>query len=772
MAKWKIARVSGAGTFGQQETAAHNATLAPRRWGKRLDQPMPVNACETAAGATAPNNLDTTQRAEHSPPAQPLGLLPLAVADLARSGIVPKEAAKLGLFAVENARAQSCFPELRAEPALVIPYFNLDGSPITFDRDGEAFPFVRLRYLGEQTSRQGFTGPSRNGKYAQPARSGVHAYFPPCRPWLEIAKDPREPILLVEGEKKAARLALEGFNAIGIGGCWNFRRPGGLEGIKELVPELECIVWEGRDVRLALDGDAATNASIAAAEGQLALELGLNRGAHVFQIRFPAGADGQRQGADDYIQSAGVEAFEKLALAAPKMREADAFVAELNREYAVICISGKTFIMREEHDGTLNRRRLSYFSRRDFDLLLANRMVANPNDPTKRAPLAKVWVEHPHRRQYQGGLTLAPLRDVPDGVFNLWRGFSVEPTPGDWSLMNDHLRENICAGDQDCFDYALNWMARMVQHPGEPGQVAVVLRGGRGVGKGVVASALGRLINDHFIHATQADHVTGKFNGHLQDCVYLFGDEAFFAGNPAHEKILNGLITESTRLSEQKFQNAVTVPNYVHLILSTNSDFAVPAATDERRYFVLDVPDHPHKQDTTYFGRIADQMGAGGYSAMLYDLQQRDISKFDVRRVPQTAALADQKRHTLHARGGTVAWLQDVLTAGTIKHMGDPPLPITWTEGGLLVPRNALFDAYEEWERRRPGRARADSRESFGRHCSAVLGDTFQGGDNIRLPKNMDAQRSRAYRLAGLEACREAFRQSQRMPTLWSADHD
>jgi hypothetical protein len=724
-----------------------------------------------AASSSAPTNTDTKPTAPANPVAPPTDMLPLSVADLQRSGIAPSDAAKLGMFSVANARAEGPFPELRSEPALVIPYFNLDGSPLTFERDGVPFLFVRVRYLGKQPPNRGFNGPDTHGKYGQPARSGVHPYFPQCISWAEVAQNSKVPLFLVEGEKKAARLALEGFNAIGIGGCWNFRRQGGLQGIRELIPELEQILWNGRDVYLALDGDVATNSSIAAAEGQLALEFGLRRGANVFQIRFPAGCDGQRQGADDYIQTVGVASFEKLAVASPKMREADALVAELNREYAVICIGGKTFIMREEHDDILNRRRLSYFARRDFELTYANRLVAKPSDPGKQAPLAKVWLEHPHRREYLGGLTLAPLRDVPDGVFNLWRGFSIEATPGNWSLMRDHIRDNICGGDHECFEYFLNWMARLVQCPGEAGQVAIVLRGGRGVGKGVVASALGRLISDHFIHAFQADHVVGKFNGHLQDCVYLFGDEAFFAGNPAHEKILNGLITESTRLSEQKFQSAITVPNYVHLILSTNSEFAVPAATDERRYFVLDVPDHAHKQDTSYFGTMAEQMDAGGYAAMLYELQNRVISKFDVRRVPQTSALADQKRHTLHARGGTLAWLQDVLTAGAIKHLGDAANVTTWTAAGLLVSRNALFDAYEEWERRRAGRAHPDSRETFGRRLQASLGTAF-AGDNLRVSRNVDAQRPRAYRLGPLEACREALRKSQNMPTLWSTDHD
>jgi hypothetical protein len=164
-------------------------------------------------------------------------------------------------------------------------------------------------------------------------------------------------------------------------------------------------------------------------------------------------------------------------------------------------------------------------------------------------------------------------------------------------------------------------------------------------------------------------------------------------------------------------------------------------------------------------------MGTGGQAAMFHDPQLRDLSKFDVRRVPQTAALADQKRYTLHTRDGTLAWLQDVLTAGAIKHMGDPPCAIAWTEKGLLVSRNELFDAYEEWERRRPRRGHAESRETFGRPLQVCLSDAFVGGD-LRLPKSVHHQRPRAYELASLSQCRAAFRSSQKMVGPWSADNE
>jgi hypothetical protein len=673
------------------------------------------------------------------------------------------------MFSVESARAELPYPEFRDQAALVIPYYDAPGKVVTFERDGvQNLPFCRVRYLGPPPPQKlGFSGPKKLGKYGQPVRSGVHAFLPLGVDWAAVAANPREPVFLCEGEKKATKLALEGYNAVGIGGCWNWLRAGGLKDVKHLLHDLEDFVWESRDVYLALDGDAATNASVAAAECHLALEFGLRRGASVYRIRFPAAADGSRMGADDYIVAHGVEAFEKLARGAEKMREADALVAELNTEYAVVCTGGKTFAAHFGVDDARQCQKVAYFSKHDFELRLANRDTTNP-DTDKPAKLAKVWLAHPQRRQYLGGVTLAPLREVPEDTLNLWRGFSVAPRAGDWSLLRTHILENICSGNRLWFDYLMDWLARLVQVPGEPGQVAIAMRGKKGVGKGKFACWVGRLMRDHFFHATQSEHVVGKFNSHLLDTVLLFADEALFAADPRNEKILNGLITEETRTSEQKFMPAITVPNYLHLVMATNSTWAVPATENERRYFVLDVSD-AHMQDLPYFAAIDRQMESGGAEAMLHELHHRDISNFEVRRVPRTAALAEQQVQTLHGRGDVAGWVYDFLSSGEIKGDRFDDVAFRWASGELEIPKNEARRIFDGWAKQRGRRPVVPV--LFGREMRAVLSGALSEKRPRRATANgrrEDGERPENYVLRPLEDCRAAYRVALAMPDLWS----
>src|SRR5262249_26557911 len=177
---------------------------------------------------------------------------------------------------------------------------------------------------------------------------------------------------------------------------------------------------------------------------------------------------------------------------------------------------------------------------------------------------------------------------------------------------------------------------------GTAGEVAVGLRGKEGTGKGVFSREFGRLFGSHFRHLMQAKHLTGHFNNPLQQCSVLYSDESFFSGGPSPESTLKGLITEPTLFIEPKGLDGFTVRNCIHLLMSSNSDWVVPAGADARRYFVLNVSD-ARMQDGDYFGAITRQMESGGREALLHLLLNRDISKFDPRRVPQTEALAEQK---------------------------------------------------------------------------------------------------------------------------------
>jgi hypothetical protein len=319
----------------------------------------------------------------------------------------------------------------------------------------------------------------------------------------------------------------------------------------------------------------------------------------------------------------------------------------LNEKHAVIGdMGGRCRIISEVVDLGLGspRMRLAKQSFDDFRNRYMNRFVTvgkTEDGKPKLKAAGAWWLGHPMRRQYDS-LVFAPGREV-EGAYNLWQGFACEALPGDkHEPFLAHVRDNICNGNHEIYTYVLGWMARAVQNPAQPGEVALVTRGGQGTGKGVFGRHFGSLWGRHFLQISNAKHLVGQFNSHLRDCVFLFADEAFFAGDRQHESILKTLITEDTFMAEAKGVDAEVAPNYVHLYMASNKSWVVPAGADERRVMIVDVGEDK-KQDGSYFAAIQAAMDGGGRESLLHYLMTYDLSGFSVRATPKTEALRDQK---------------------------------------------------------------------------------------------------------------------------------
>lgn len=358
---------------------------------------------------------------------------------------------------------------------------------------------------------------------------------------------------------------------------------------------------------------------------------------------------------------------------APELRE-------LNARHAVIGnYGGKCRVIEEVIDANTGRPRLTHQNFECFTHRYMNRKVYVGDDEKSRpihVPLGKWWLGHSSRRQYDR-VVFSPGREV-EGAYNLWRGFDCEARPGDCSLFLEHLRENLCGGVGHLYEYLVGWMANAVQRPAQPGYAAVVMRGDRGVGKSYFAKTFGSLWGRHFLHVAHATHLVGNFNAHLRDCCVLFADEAFWAGDKKNESVLKALITEETMAIEAKGIDVEASANFLHLILASNDRWVVPAGWDERRFLVLDVSP-AHAQDTAYFGRMENQMRSGGREALLHMLLGRNLEGYDVRTIPKTAALQDQKDETISRKDPVYAWFLEALRSGDLSistRAGQPVLHV------------------------------------------------------------------------------------------------
>jgi len=169
--------------------------------------------------------------------------------------------------------------------------------------------------------------------------------------------------------------------------------------------------------------------------------------------------------------------------------------------------------------GTIEEDEITFMEKTTLDQRYANKKVQIGTDKDGNPiymPLAKWWFEHEQRRQYTSGVCFEPEDNSNSNKLNLWRGFTVAPRPGnghkDWM---QHVKDVICAGDEDHFDYLIKWCARLFQHPASQSEVAVVLRGREGTGKNTFVNGLAILLGRHFFESANSSEFLGQFTSHL-----------------------------------------------------------------------------------------------------------------------------------------------------------------------------------------------------------------------------------------------------------------
>ena len=130
-------------------------------------------------------------------------------ADLAKSGLSAEQIAACGFDSIhiprDIARLLKWSKADGLGSCLLIPYRRSDGSIVSVDE------FARLKPDCPRTD----TKSKKPIKYESPKGSTTRLYFPPnsCRLLADISV----PLLITEGEKKAAKADQEGFACVGLG---------------------------------------------------------------------------------------------------------------------------------------------------------------------------------------------------------------------------------------------------------------------------------------------------------------------------------------------------------------------------------------------------------------------------------------------------------------------------------------------------------------------------------------------------------------------------
>jgi phage/plasmid-associated DNA primase len=323
----------------------------------------------------------------------------------------------------------------------------------------------------------------------------------------------------------------------------------------------------------------------------------------------------------------------------------------------------------------------------------------------------------------------------------MWKGFARNAQQGLCTLYWNHVKDNICNGDLETYEYLRKWLAYVFQHP-DVVHTGLVLCGSQGVGKNSFVEPLGVLLGSHYAPLSSINELVSNFNFHLKNAVLIHANEAVWGGNRKELGTLKAMITEQTCLIEGKGKDRIVVRNFKHVIISSNEDWPVHLDPDDRRFLVLRVSEK-HKEDHEYFKAIQNELNNGGYEALLFDLLHEDLTNFNPRRMPSSA---DSFSIKMRSTESPDRYLYEALCAGGFS-IGENQQKIEPVWQGP-IPKDLVYQDYVAWCEK--SHETVLTHALFGRAIRKILitlEDTRPSGNS----------RMRCYKFSSLKQAQEEF---------------
>lgn len=597
----------------------------------------------------------------------------------------------------------------------LIPYFDLDG---------KVSKFWRYRYL--ETTKTGFDAITnkKDLRYAQPGRSLNELYLPPVggTNWKSIAANPEIPLVITEGELKAACATKLGFPTIGLGGVWCFKSNNAR---MPLLPMFHEFQWRERIVYICYDSDAVTNPQVMTAENALARELTL-LGACPYVVRIPfLERDNKKIGLDDYLVDEGVDAYRELLDGAAEWRAAQELFA-LNQE--VVYVRDPGVIL---HMGDLRRIAPRAFTDHAYSTrIYYEEQVTDKGTKMVERSAAKEWLKWPHRAEVQR-VTYEPgaERVTRKNELNVWSGWSVEPERGDISPWRD-LLDFIFGPKNPHRKWFEQWCAYPLQHPGTKLYSSPVVWGRKhGTGKSLIGYTLGKIYGSNFTEISD-ENIHESHNEWAENKQFVMGDEITSGDKRGIADRLKSMITRKLLRLNPKYIPSYTVPDRINYYFTSNHPDSFFLEDDDRRFFIHEVTGQPlpvqfYKNYEAWMGK--DEKIGPGISALFAHLLSLDVSDFDpTGHAPVTEAKRDMIDGGRSDLASWVATLRD--DPDTVLRVDQQVLKFDlWRAEDLL----ALYDPLEKGKVTANGLAREMRRAGFVRPCGTVGCRTSQG--QVRL---------------------------------------
>lgn len=207
---------------------------------------------------------------------------------------------------------------------------------------------------------------------------------------------------------------------------------------------------------------------------------------------------------------------------------------------------------------------------------------------------------------------------------------------------------------------------------------------------------------------------------------------------------LKAAITGNTIWVESKEKDKIEIPNYRKFIAASNERYALPLDPDDRRWLVLECSGH-NVSNKKYFDNILEELNNGGYEALLYELQRRNLSKFNPRKLPINDNAFDLKLQC------APSFLQYLYTALTEEKFNlDSTAGFPWRDSEIVIRTDLLRDYYRAFC------LKEKLTLQNAKECGWVLKNLFKGTSFKKGRKRFEASiRQEVYAFPAISTAKE-----------------
>lgn len=532
---------------------------------------------------------------------------------LQNSGLTIEDNKRLKIKHLDPQETRKIIPSAPALDSFYIPYFHTNGSPSNF---------FRIRLVSNY-SRFGV----KPLRYLQPPNTVSEVYLPPLISWEDTVKDPTEPIIITEGELKAAAATKHGFAAAGLGGVWSFTKD------HRLLPWFGEVSWRNRTVYIVYDNDAKSNPQVAKAQLALARRL-IELEAHPRIVSLPE--SDVKIGLDDYLLTHSADELRSL-LTLSRPLEEDLELWRMNEEYV--------YIRNVQRIAAINSSPPRLMTVNIFkDLEVANRFYFAPSvgkDLTpkmERRPISKAWMEWAGRATLEDVDYMPGKPKIHDNKLNTWPGWGAQPSSNprpDVSPFLEFLGYLLEGAEPDILEWVLDWLAFPLCNPGEKLSTAVLIWGRyQGTGKSLLGYTMKRIYGQNFSEVSNRE-VHSNFNDWKTNKQFVMCDELRGDDKRGFYDDLKSWITNETFVINKKYQAMYIAKDSTNYYLTSNDATSLYVNQHDRRLFVWNTVAQPRPKE--YYLEYIKWLDEGGASDLFRFFLDRNVPlDFRAERAPET----------------------------------------------------------------------------------------------------------------------------------------